>query len=101
MTNGGGQMTKKSIDIQDELERLNKTKPSILKCSYKMARKIKTRKQLLITLDPSLAELILSIAIKPIGGIPDHLVFLCDERGNTLRMINLTARPKQKPITIQ
>jgi len=93
-------MTKKSIDIQDELERLQTAKPSILKCSYKMARMIKKRKQLLINLDPTLAELIISIAIRPIGGIPDHLIFLCDELGNTLRMINLTAKPRQKPIVI-
>lgn len=93
-------MTKKDIDIQDELERLKTVKPSILKCSYAMSRKIKKRKELLITLDPSLADLILSIAIKPTGGIPDHLVFLCDERGNTLRMINLTDKPREKPIVI-
>ena len=93
-------MTKKSIDIQDELKKLQTATPSILKCSYKMARLIKKRKQLLINLDPTLAELILSIAIRPTGGIPDHLVFLCDERGNTLRMLNLTARPKEKPIVI-
>ena len=92
--------SKKSIDFQDELDRLKTAKPSILKCSYKMARQIKKRKQLLINLDPTLTELILSVAIRPTGGIPDHLVFLCDEHGNTLRMINLTATPKEQSTII-
>ena len=93
-------MTKKSIDIQDEIDRLKTVKPAILKCSYSMSRKIKKRKNMLTMLDPSLAELIYSLTIKPTSGIPDHLVFLCDERGNTLRMINLMTRPRQKPIII-
>lgn len=93
-------MTKKSIDIQDEIEKRQAAKPSILKCSYAMSRKIKKRKQLLISLDPTLADLILSIAIKPTGGIPDHIVFLCDEHGHTIKMINLTAKPKEEPIII-
>jgi hypothetical protein len=91
---------KKSIDIQDELNRLKTIKPAILKCSYSMSRKIKKRKGLLAMLDPTLAQFIYSIAIKPIGGIPDHLVFLCDERGRTIKMINLTAKPREKPIVI-
>lgn len=91
---------KKSIDIQGEIEKRQATKPVLLKCSYAMSRKIKKRKHMLTMLDPSLAELILSIAVKPTGGIPDHIIFLCDERGNTLRMINLTAKPREKPIII-
>ena len=91
---------KKSIDIQDELEKLQSAKPAMLKCSYSMARKIKKRKSMLAMLDPALAQLIYSVAIKPTGGIPDHVVFLCDGRGNVIRMINLTAKPRQKPIVI-
>lgn len=93
-------MTKKSIDIQDEIEKRQAAKPVVLKCSYSMSRKIKKRKGLLAMLDPTLAEFIYSIAIKPIGGIPDHLIFLCDERGRTIKMINLTAKPIEKPIVI-
>ena len=93
-------MNKKDIDIEKEMERLKTAKPSILRCSYAMSRKIKKRKRLLAMLDPTLAEFVYSIAIKPVGGIPDHIVFLCDDRGRTIKMINLTLKPIEKPIVL-
>lgn len=89
-------MTKKEIDIEDELERLRTLQPSILKCSINFARKLKKERHSIT--DPQIRECLHQLTIKPTDRIPDHIVFLCDERGNTLRMINLTSKPKEKSI---
>jgi len=89
---------KKEIDIEDELERLRTIQPSILKCSYNFARKLKKERRSIT--DPQVSQYLSTLTIKPTDSIPDHIIFLCDERGNTLRMINLTTQPKEKPMGI-
>ena len=91
-------MTKKSIDVQDEIEKIQAAKPVILKCSLNFHRKIKKERRRLT--DPLLLSFINQLTIKPIGGLPDHIVLLCDAKGSVIRMINLSARPKEKPIII-
>jgi len=93
-------MTKKSIDVPGEIEKIQAAKPVILKCSYGMAKKIKKRSHTLAMLDPSLAELIYSITIKPTGTLSDHIILLCNAQGHVVKMINLTEQPKEKPIVI-
>lgn len=89
----------KKIDPLEEIERRKTTQPSILKCSYKMARKIRSESPHLR--DLNILTYLSKLNIKPSDRIPDHIVFLCDERGATLRMINLAEQEKhKKPIII-
>ena len=89
---------KKSIDIQDEIEKIQAAKPVILKCSYGFARMLKKQRSSLV--DPTIRDQLNQLTIKPIGNIPNYIIFLCDARGRTIKMINLTTRPKGKPLVI-
>ncbi len=91
-------MTKKSIDVQDEIEKTQAGKPVILKCSYKFARDLKKQRSSLV--DPTIRDQLNQLTIKPVGSLPDHVVLLCNAKGGVIKMVNLTAKPKEKPILI-
>ena len=91
-------MTKKSIDVQDEIEKTQTGKPVILKCSYKFAREIKKQRSSLV--DPTIRDQLNQLTIKPVGCLPDHVVLLCNAKGGVIKMVNLSTRPKNKPIII-
>ena len=82
-------MTKKEINIDKEIERLKTQKPAILKCSYNMARRIKKEAPTASLFDPTISTFLKRLKITPSDRIPDHIIFLCDEKGDTLRMVNL------------
>ena len=85
-------MTKKDIDIDDVLSKIKTATPAVLKCSYNFARKLKRKTHRMI--NPQISLYLSGLKIQPSDRIPDHIVFLCDKKGNTLRMINLTQPPK-------
>ena len=82
-------MTKKINNIDKEIKRLKTQKPTILKCSYNMARRIKKESPTASLFDPTIPTFLKNIKITPSDRIPDHIIFLCDEKGDTLRMVNL------------
>lgn len=83
---------KPKTDINKEIERLKTQRPAILKCSYNMARRIKKESPTASLFDPTISTFLKNIKIKPSDQIPDHIIFLCDEKGDTLRMVNLQER---------
>ena len=91
-------MTKKSIDIQDEIEKIQAGKPVILKCSYKFAQDLKKQRSSIV--DPTIRDQLNQLTIKPVGCIPDYIVILCDAQNHVLKMINLSEKPREKPIII-
>jgi len=90
-------VTKKSIDIQDEIDKCQAAKPVILKCSYAFHRKLKKQRSSIA--DPEVSAMLSSLAIKPVGTLPDHIILLCNAKGGVIRMINLSP-PKQKSVVI-
>lgn len=91
-------MTKKSIDVQDEIEKIQAAKPVILKCSYKFSRELKKQRSSIV--DPTVRDQLNQLTIKPVGTLPDHIIILCNAKGQVVKMINLTTRAKEKPIVI-
>ena len=91
-------MTKKSIDIQDEMDKIQAGKPVILKCSYQFARDLKNQRSSIV--DPTLRDQLNQITIKPVGCLPDHVVLLCDAKNQVIKMVNLSTRSKEKPLII-
>lgn len=85
-------MTKKEANIDKEIERLKTQKPAILKCSYLIAKKIKKEGPMASLMNPMIHDFLKGLKIKPSDRIPDHIIFLCDEKGETLRMVNLRER---------
>lgn len=77
----------KKIDIDNEIDRMKKQKPEILKCSFNMAKKIKKESSRL--LNPTISDQLKRLTIMPSDHIPDHIIFLCDKHGSALKMINL------------
>ncbi len=91
-------MTKKSIDVQDEIEKIQAAKPVILKCSYKFQRELKKARSSIV--NPAIRDQLNQLTIKPVGGIPDHVVILCNAKNQVIKMINLSEKPGEKPIVI-
>ena len=85
-------MTGNKTDIDKEIERLKTQKPAILKCSRFLAKKIKKEAPMASFLDPMVHAFLKGLKIIPSDRIPDHIIFLCDEKGDTLRMVNLQER---------
>jgi len=81
-------MGEKIEDINNELDRIEKQRPEVLKCSFNMAKKI--RKASSKTMNFSILNQLKKLTIIPSDRIPDHIIFLCDKRGSVLKMINLT-----------
>lgn len=83
---------KPKTDIDKEIERLKTQKPAILKCSYLLAKKIKKEGPMASLLNPMVHDFLKGLKIIPSDRIPNHIIFLCDEKGDTLRMVNLRER---------
>lgn len=89
----------KKLDIDKELEYIKTKQPSILKCSYNMARRIRARASELR--DLNVLTFLSKLRIIPSDRIPDHIVFFCDENERVLRMLNLAEQKRDKrPIII-
>jgi len=85
-------MDKKIDNIDKEIKRLKTQKPAILKCSYNIAKQIKKEAPTASLFNPMLSTFLKGLKIIPSDRIPDHIIFLCDEKGDTLRMVNLQER---------
>jgi len=92
-------MTKKINNIDKEIERLRSQKPAILKCSHNLARRIKKEKRTTL-INPLVKEFLRDLKIIPSDRIPDHIIFLCDKKGDTLRMVNIQERREPGPIIL-
>jgi len=85
-------MTGNKTDIDKEIKRLKTQKPAIMKCSHNFARRIKKESPMASLFDPTISTFLKRLKIIPSDQIPDHIIFLCDEKGDTLRMVNLRER---------
>jgi len=83
---------KTDLNIDKEIKRLKTQRPAILKCSFSMARRIKKESPMASLFDPTISTFLKNLKITPSDRIPDHIIFLCDEKGDTLRMVNLRER---------
>ena len=81
---------KKKFNIDDALDKIASTSPKILKCSHLMANLIKQKSGELT--DLGILAFLSRLTIEPSDKIPSHIIFLCDEKGKELRMINLSEK---------
>jgi len=89
-------MSKKDEQAEEAMKRMAEVKPSILKCSFNTGRKIKKQAPgAPFNVQSDLASMKIVMDDK----IPDHIIFLCDKKGDILRMANLKVPESMLPNT--
>ena len=89
----------KKFNIDDKLDEIARTRPSVLKCSHSTANLIRKRSGELT--DLGVLAFLSRLTIQPSDKIPNHLIFLCDAKGSELRMINLTERKAYRQMGVK